>query len=385
MARVRLVPILFVVVSWLLSGSGMAQSPRVLNNFEEGTEGWELGFGTINNINNLDGKLLWETDGTSGAIRDNYNNTEAFFQPGAGGVDLTGLSALEFVNVVYTGEDPTIDVEFYVQASVDSVYKGSAQLIGHDVTFTAGVPQSVTVPLTTLLDTEIAWVRVWGMNIRTHTATASWSLDEVRSIGPALEERYIARFTPESPDNGFQSMIVNWAFEAIQGNDGLQNQDGLSVVAGAGVDGALQFVSLGGVLSGENPAGGAISLCNGAGNFSTSGSNYWTAPTDISNYQFMEWYMKAIGTEGSSVQVQLFSQSGQGWAYFNVLGGSPVTLEADGEWHKVTGDLTGMNAMDYVYTIGINLFGHPTDLTIQIDHIRAHNDQPTLNESWILY
>jgi hypothetical protein len=384
MMKWRLIPVLFVVVSWCLAGGGMAQSPHVLNDFEAGQEGWDLGFGTVNNIHAENGKLFWETDGTSGAIRDSYNNTEAVFQPNAGGVDLTGLSSIEFVNLVYTGEDPTIDVEFYVQASVDSNYKGSAQLIGHDVTFTAGIPQSVTVPLSSLLDTEIAWVRVWGVNVRTHTSLATWSLDEVRSLGPALQERYIARFTPDSPDNGFQSMIVNWAFEAIQGNDGLQNQDGLSVVPAAGVDGALQFVSIGGAQSGGNGAGGAISLCNGAGNFGTSGSNYWTSPTDVSNYKYIEWLMKAQGEAGSSVQIQLFLQSG-GWSYFNVAGGSPVTLEADGEWHKVTGELTGLNAMDNVQTIGINLYGHPTDLTIQIDHVRGHNDQPTSIGSWDLY
>lgn len=384
MMRWRFVPGLFLVVSWFLAGAGLAQAPHVLNNFEEGTEGWELGFGTINNIYNENGKLFWETDGTGGAIRDNYNNTGAVFQPGAGGVDLTGLPYLEFVNLMYTGEDPTIDVEFYVQASVNSNYKGSAQLIGHDVTFTAGIPQSVTVPLASLSEVEIAWVRVWGVNVRAHTSLALWSLDEVRSLGPPLQERYIARFTPESPDDGFQSIFANFGLEAIQGNEGIQNQDGFSLVPDAGVDGAIQFVSIGGAMSGGNPAGGAIALCNGAGNFGISGSSYWSRPTDISNYQYMEWLMKAQGEEGASVDIQLYVQAG-GWAYYHVLGGSPVNLPADGEWHKVTGELTGLPAIDNVQTIGLNLFGHPTDLTIQIDHVRGHNDQPTGIGSWELY
>lgn len=377
----RFVSLLLVV--W--AGSVMAQSPHILNTFDGSSEGWEQGFGIINNINyDENGRLTWETDGSGGAIRDNYNNIPALFQPNAGGVDLTGLSEIEFVNVMYTGDDPTINVEFFLQCGVGYTYKGSAQLIGHDVQFTAGIPQTITVPLSVLLPAEIAWVTTWGINIRAHTAVALWSMEEVRSIGPALTERYIAQFTPDSPDNGFQSVFVNFNGGAIQGNGDIQSQAGLSINAGAGVDGALEFVSLGGATNGQgNGIGGALSIGNGAGNLSSTSNDYYSRPTDISNYQFIDWYCRANGPEGESIGAHIFIQSG-GYNY-QVLGGQPVNLPADGNWHKLTGEFTGLNFLDNVERIGINFFGHPTDLTIQIDHIRAHNDQPTRIQNWSLY
>lgn len=370
------------LVLWV--GSALAQSPHVLNTFDGTDEGWEQGFGTILNINyDENGRLTWETDGSGGAIRDNFNNLNAIFQPQAGGVDLTGLSAVEFVNVMYTGDDPTINVEFFMQCGVGYTYKGSSALIGHDVQFVSGVPQSITVPLSVLLPTEIAWVTSWGINIRAHTAQAQWSLEEVRSLGPSLTERYIARFTPQSPDNGFQSVFVNFNGDAIQGNGNVQSQAGLSINPAAGVDGALEFVSLGGITSGGNGIGGALSIGNGAGKFSEVPNDYYSRPTDISNYQFIDWMCRATGPEGESIGAALFIQSG-GYNYQN-LGGQPVNLPADGQWHKLTGELTGLNFVDNVERIGINFYGHPTDLTIQVDHIRGHNDQPTDVQNWSLY
>ncbi len=387
MMRWRFIPGLFLVVSWLLAGAGIAQSPHVLNDFESSDEGWAVWYGSFSSPWVENGKLMWESDGTQGAIRDSYNNTNAVFQPGAGGIDLTGLSALEFVNMVYTGDAPTIKVEFYVKASVNDTFKGSADLIGHDVTFTAGIPQTVTVPLENLTPTEIAWIRIYGVTIRTATSTAIWSLDEVRSIGTPLQERYFARFSPESPDGGFQSVFVNFGGNAIQGYDGVVNYDGFSIVPDAGVDGALQFVSIGGATNPDNgsPIGGAIAICNGAGNIGSGNGTYYSQPTDISNYQYMEWLMKAEGVEGASTAIQLYVQTTSGWSIYNTLGGSPFILEADGQWHKLTGDLTSVESPDWVFTNGINIYGHPTDLTIQIDHVRGHNDQPTDIRNWVLY
>ncbi len=391
MPKWRFVPVLFMVVSWFFTGSGVAQSPHVLNDFESSEEGWGAWYGNISNIRAESGKLMWETDGSASAVRDGYNNTDAVFQPGAGGVDLTGLSALEFVNLMYTGDAPTINVEFYLKASVDDTFRGSDALIGHDVTFTAGIPQTVTVPLENLVPAEMAWIRIYGVTIRAATYSATWSLDEVRSLGTPLEERYFAQFTPDSPDNGFQSVFANFGLEGIQGNTGENNQDGFSIVADAGVDGALRFVSLGGALSGETPTGGAISICNGFGNLGFSGGAYTSQPTDISNYENLEWMMKADETdvadevEGATIAIQLFVQTGTGWGTYNILGGSPFSLEADNEWHKLTGDLSAMLIPEWVYTIGINIFGHNTDMTIQIDHVRAYKDQPSGIQNWFLY
>lgn len=169
----------FLLVACILAGGAYAQSPRVLNTFDSGTEGWVQNFGTISSIVASGGALNWESPaGTSGAISDNFNNTNAFFQPGAGGVDLTGLSALEF-DVAYEGADPTINVQFFVQASANSNYVA----LGPDQTLTVGeTPATIRVPLDGLTAAQKVFVRTWGMNIRSHVSDAEFTLTEVRSV-----------------------------------------------------------------------------------------------------------------------------------------------------------------------------------------------------------
>jgi hypothetical protein len=361
-----------------------AQSPHLLNSFETSTEGWFQQFGTIETIGVGNGKLTWTSPGPGGVLTDSFTNTTATFQPGAGGVDLTGLSAIEFVNVVYTGTDPTIRVEFLLQTDVQGIYKGSLELLGSDVTFTNGIPMTVQVPLGSLKPTDIAWVRTWGMNLRPHQHSARWSLDEVRSVGIPFRERKIAKFTPDSPDHGFQSIYVAFHGNAIKGNPNNQSQAGLSVNPSAGVDGSVEFVSLGGIRDYQNtPIGGTLAIGNGSGNFSTSQDDFYSRPTDLSNYHQVEWSVRALGPQGESIPVSLFINT-LGWL-FQTMGGPPQSLPVDGHWHSLTGSLTGLKDPDHVNRIGISFGGHPSNVTIQIDHVRAYDDQPNAILDWELY
>ncbi|MBE7487606.1 hypothetical protein HS121_05025 [bacterium] len=345
-----------LVLMCVLLGSAQSQSPRVLNNFEGGTEGWFQNFGTIAAISSASGELHWTSpEGTTGAISDSFNNTGAFYAPTAGGVDLTGMTALEF-DVWYTGADAAIGVQFFVQASPGSNYVA----LGPDVTLIAGDSSAtIRVPLTGLTAAQKAYVRTWGMNIRTHAGEASFFLKEVRSSFDCfpLTSRIMATFAPGSPDSGLNSAIVNFDNTAVQGNDGGQNASGLSVNPGAGVDGALEWVDLGG------SAGGAITIFNGF----SQGFN--GRPSDLSNYDNVEWVCKATGSD-ATVTAQLFLQTGN----FSYQVAGNLVLPVDGQFHTLKGVLAGIPNIDVVQTIGINLGGHASDLTVQVDQVAMTSD-----------
>jgi hypothetical protein len=364
-----------------------------LNAFDDRTEAWNVTSG-LSNLNATDGKLTWDDDAQGGIVVDHGNNTDwggndANFQPGVGQVDLTGLSSIQFINVVYTGDDPTINVEFFLQVTSSWAWKGSSALIGNDITFEAGVPQSVTVPLESLLPDEIVSIKTWGMQIRSHTSPASWSLEEVRSAGTPLTERMIAWYSPDAPDNGYQSTFIHFDHKAIKNSDQATNSTiGLTINPAAGVGGALEFTSLGGVLNDQQAGiGGSLCLGTGYGNVSTSNNDWDSRPIDLSNYQSIEWLMKAEGEPGAQVSVQLYLQLGlptySSWTWKDMVG-SPQVLTADGQWYKITGETTGIDS-EYVYRIGFNLWGHPTDLKISLDHVRGHNEPQTVIENWGLY
>lgn len=366
------------VAAFAATAAGWAQSPRVLNTFDSGTEGWDVNFGdVIPPPTAAGGALLFTTAGLETALSDNFNNATASFAPGAGGVDFTGLSSLEF-DLAYDGPDATITVEFFAQAGPSSTYYalGAAFAVAGN---TLGIPQTYAVSFADatpgpMSAYDLAYVRTWGLKIFDHSAgSTNWQLHEVRVAGTPLANRVLAEFAPTSPDGGLQGAIVNFQQAAIVGNDGGQNQTGLAATTPAGTNGALELQSQ--FVDGAT-GGGAISLCNG---FAT---DFFGRPTDLSNYDRIEIDAAALGT-GSDVFFQLWAQTGAGFDFANI--GAPQALVRDGAFHSLTFDLTGAANLDYVVQYGFSLseaLAPESPATIQIDEIRGATGGPTAAAGW---
>src|SRR6185436_18837062 len=110
---------------------------------------------------------------------------------------------------------------------------------------------------------------------RDHVAegNVTWTLQEVRSTGAALTTRTLVSHDTGTDEGGLQGAIVNFDVTAVQGNDGGQNQTGLSHNAAG--SGSLQWTDLGG------QQGAAISWGNGT---AFGGNSFNNRTTDLSNY-----------------------------------------------------------------------------------------------------
>ncbi len=309
MVRKQLAGVFAFTIACGLAAPALAQSPRVLNNFEDGSvEGWGIGFGAgISNIANYfnggtqNHELRFDITGVGGAIRDGFNNTDAFFQNTAGGVDLTGLSTIEF-DIRYEGNVAAQNLQFYVQATPSSTYVGVS-----DVTLTAGVPQTISFNLNVLTPAQIAYIRTWGVNVRALPAEQSsevltFYVSEVRSTGTPLGSRTYCDFKSDDPNNGFHGIFLNFNGAAIVGNTG-QDQTGFSRVDHPGTDGVLQWQQQY-AQSGEGiPFGPAWSWQNGF----EAGFN--GRPTDASNYNYIEVDISLENTSGTPLDVGYFTQT----------------------------------------------------------------------------
>ncbi len=360
----------------LLSTVAAAQSARTLSTFAGGTEGWFQNFGTISSIAASGGNLTWDSPaGSTGAISDPFNNDPgATYAPGSGGIDLTGMSSLEF-DLGYVGIDPSINVQFFVQTGTASTYTA----LGPDQTITAGAGtttyvaplQGVGIPA----DDFVA-IRTIGINIRTHTDTAIFTLAEVRSVGTPLTSRTLASFAAGSPDSGYNSAIVNFEGTGVQGNTA-QDTSGLTVNLGAGVDGALEWTDVGG------GPGGAITIFGG---LTSQFFGFVNRTVDLSNYDLVRWTIIATGAD-STINAQPFAQNG-GFATYS---SEEVVLTVDGQPHDYDLSVAAIAAEDNIQTLGINLHSHASDALIQIDSIQAVTLLPTPTpnpasvENWNLY
>ena len=165
---------------------------------------------------------------------------------------------------------------------------------------------------------------------------------------------------------GCRAQIANFDLAAILGNDGGQNQSGLSHNASG--SGSLQWTDLGG------SNGAAITIGNGT---AWNGNTFNNRETDLSNYKFMTVRMSAAEvapSAGGSVNVQGFFQRNN----FSFLSaGASLPLPIDGQFHDLTFSLAGLTLMDLVDTTGINLGSHPTDLIINVDNIQFTVPEPT--------
>jgi hypothetical protein len=345
----------FASLVFCFATSSLAQTPGVLYTFPSGTQDWFRNFGAASTsatlANNAGSLEITETSATAGgsqAFTDGFNtirDASALFGSGCcGGLDLTGLSSLEF-DLGHNGSAP-INVQFFTQASTGSNYVA----LGPDLAVTPGMA-TYSVPLTGLTADQIPYLRTIGINIRDHASQGNlvWSLGELRSVGTPLLSRTIADHDGGAAD--FDGVICNFDCGAVGGGNGGQNNSGMSIVGGA-----LQWTDLGG------GPGAAITWGNGTQN---PGGSFNARPVDLSNYDTVTIRMAATGND-PSVFVQFYMQTASGFTYQAVNFGN---LPVDGQFHDLVLPLAAISNLSYVDTNGINLGGHASDLLIQVDSV----------------
>ena len=352
---------LALVCLWVLSPFDVrAQSPGAL--YSWGGTGdirqWFRNFGAAGSSATLDNSIagelnLIETSGTAGASQaftDDFNRVRELPSGASGGLDVTGLSYLQF-DLGHNGLG-NINVQFFVQATPSSTFVA----LGPDLTITPGL-NTYQVPLTGLTSAQAAYIRTLGLNIRDHAVlgNVTWRVQEVRSGGQTLTSRTLASFNTGTPEGGLQGTIVNFDGASVAGNTG-QNQTGLS----QNPAGSLQWIDLAG------GAGAAIGLGNGE---AWNGNTFNNRTTDLSNYGRMTVRMSATETttsNGGTVNVQGYFQTGAGFT-FQSPGTDPLPI--DGQFHDLEFTLTGLTEMNVIDLTGINLGSHTAELRINVDNI----------------
>jgi hypothetical protein len=342
-----------------------AQSPSALytwdnsGNAAPNVENWVKNFGanSVTLDNNVLGTLRITETGTAGsdvALSDGANRVRESSTSASGGTDLTGLDFLEF-DIGHNGSGP-VNVQFYVQASTGFNFVA----LGPDIAVLPGM-NTYQVPLTGLMANQAVYIRNMGFNARAHAAQGNlvWSLDEVRSGGTPLTSRVLVSHDTGTVEGGLQGALVNFDSAAVQGNDGGQNQTGLSHNnAGSG---SLQWTDLGG------SNGAAISWGNGT---AWNGNTFNERTTDVSNYGTVTFRISATDPNagGGSLDVSGFLQANN-FAFQAMEGGASKSLAIDGQFHDVTFSIAGLNNLNVVDLTGLNLGAHAQNLVINVDSI----------------
>jgi hypothetical protein len=330
----------------------IAQTPDVLYTWPSTTSDWfhNFGVGTATLSNSGGALQIVENSGTAGstaAYSDGFNTIRDFpatFGSGCcGGIDLTGLSSLQF-DMGHNGVG-NVNVQFFTQATPGSNYVA----LGPDLAIAPGM-NTYSLPLTGLTADQSAYMRTIGVNIRDHFAEGNltWTLNEIRSVGPPLVGRTIADHNGGPAD--FDGLICNFDCGAVSGGNGGQNNSGMSIVGNA-----AQWTDLGG------GPGAAVTWGNGTQN---SGGGFNARPVDLSNYNFAIIRMSATGAD-PSVGVQFYMQTGSGFAYQSLND----NLTVDGAFHDLVFPLSGITDRNFTDTNGFNLFGHTNDLVISVDSV----------------
>ncbi len=351
-----------------------AQSPSVLYTFDNtgnavpNIEAWIRSFGAGSTSatldNNIVGSLtLTETStalGGSQAFSDGFNRVRESSTGASGGLDLTGLDFLEW-DLGHNGVG-NVNVQFYVQATTASTYVA----LGPDLAVAPGI-STYQVPLTGLTPSQLVYVRTLGINIRDHAAEGNliWNINEVRSGGTPLTVRDLGTFDNGTAEGGLQGMIANFDVGSIVGNDGGQNQTGLSHNAAG--SGSLQWTDAAG------GAGGAVSMGNGT---AWNGNTFNNRTTDLSNYQTMHVRISATETttsNGGSVNVQPFMQVNNFGSFLSL---ATQALPIDGQFHDLYFSMPINAFLNVVDQTGLNLGSHTDELTINVDLIQLVVPEP---------
>lgn len=343
-------------IAGLLHQHAHAQTAGVLYSWNPaGAQDWFRNFGAANTSATLanpgPGALtITETSAAAGgsqAFTDGFNtirDASGTFTSGCcGGIDLTGLSALEF-DLGHNGVG-NVNVQFFTQATPGSSFLA----LGPDLAVAPGM-NTYSVPLGGLTLDQIAYMRTIGINIRDHAAQGNlvWTLGELRSVGTSLFSRTIADHDGGAAD--FDGVICNFECGAISGGNGGQNNSGMAIVGNA-----LQWTDLGG------GPGAAITWGNGTQN---NGGGFNARPVDLSNYDYVTIRMSATGND-PTVGVQFYMQTGTGFTYQN----ANDVLTVDGAFHDLVFPLAGISNRSFVLTNGVNLFNHTNDLVIRVDSV----------------
>ncbi|MFO0788163.1 MAG: hypothetical protein U0805_01820 [Pirellulales bacterium] len=308
-------------------------------------------------------------------IRDGFNRRlEA--STAQGGLDVTGLDALE-VDLQHNGTGP-VNVQFFIQATPAFNYLwagNNGALNGPDWSVGTGV-QTLRFPINLLTPEQQAYIRTLGLSVRDHSAQGNltWQILDVRKVGPGATSRVLASHNTGSPENGMNGVFVNFEAGAIVGNDGSQNQSGLSQVTNAGV-GSLQWTDRGGAGTAESPSGAAIGWVNGTSLFVNGSPNTFNQRlADFSNYNTVTFRMSATDAlnAGGELGVQAYFQTGPGYTYQTTGVGvnGNLALPIDGQYHDVTFPLGSVTSLFDVEAFGINLAAHTNELQINVDYVR---------------
>ena len=374
LASSRLFTAALIAASACLMGasSAHAQLPSVLytwdnsGNAAPNVENWVKNFGanTVTLDNSIFGELRITETGGAGAdvsISDGANRVRESSTAASGGTDVTGLDFLEF-DLGHSGAG-NINVQFYVQASTAFNFVS----LGPDLVVTPGV-NTYQVPLAGLTADQAVYLRTIGFNARSHAPLGDvvWTLREVRSGGTPLTNRTLITHNVGTPEGGLQGAIANFDLAAIQGNNGGQNQSGLSHNASG--PGSLQWTDLGG------SNGAAIGWGNGT---AWNGNTFNNRTTDLSGYKQMIVRISATDAlnPAGSVNVQAFLQKNN--FAFDTPG--TLALTTDGQFHNLVFSLSGLTTpatMNVVDLTGINLGAHANNLVINVDSIRFAVPEP---------
>lgn len=345
----------------LLPLGAAAQSPSALYTWDvpNDIQNWFRNFGAANTSavldNSIPGQLqITETSTSAGgsmAFSDGANRVREG-SSSAGGTDVTGLSYLEY-EIGHNGSGP-VNVQFYAQASTGFSFVA----LGPDISVLPGV-NTYQVPLAGLTPAQAVYVRTFGFNVRDHSALGNltWTVREVRTAGTPLQTRTLITHDTGTDEGGLQGAIANFDVAAIQGNNGGQNQTGLSHNSAG--SGSLEWVDLGG------SQGAAISWGNGT---AWNGNTFNNRTTDLSNYDTMVVRMSATevsSSDGGSISVSGYFMANN----FQFQSAGTDTLPIDGQFYDLEFDLTGLLNLNSVDQSGINLFAHGTDLRINVDSV----------------
>ena len=359
---------------WCFSPA-MAQTPGVLYTWDQSfgeavgpnIEGWAQDFGAnaVTMDNAVDGALtITETDQTDWAIRDSWNRIRESSNPqDYNGLDLTGLDSIE-IEIGHNGTG-TYGGNIYVQAPNGT---GCCNWHSETISVGPGAPQTFSFPLSLLTADEASWLNVIGVQIWDHSwdtenGALTWTINEVRSAGTPLAERYLSPHAPGDLDGA----VVKFDESAISGG-AFDTQNGLSTSTSDTDGGSLRWVDL------DGGPGAAIAWGNGRDD--VLAVDYRTRPEDLSSYDYVDVRIKAQPGAGadSSVDVQFYVQTTDTYAYQSA---GDLTLPVDNEWHVLTFPVAGLADMDLVQWHGVNLGSHAGNMQMFVDYVRFYVPEPT--------
>jgi hypothetical protein len=282
-----------------------------------------------------------------------------------GGLDVTGLQYIE-IDVGHNSPTATVNVQFFLQATPGYAYLwggSDGTLGGPDWAIGPGM-HTIRFPINLLTPAQQAYIRPFGISVRDHSSVGNltWTVSEARTLGTPLTVRTLASHDIGTSDNGLQGAIANFDIAAIQGNNGGQNQSGLSQNTSG--SGSLQWTDLGG------GPGAAISWGNGT---TYDGNTFNERLLSAPQYNFVIYRMSATGTGTAPIGVQQWFQTGN--YNFQVAGASGFSfpLPNDGQYHDFAFPIANVTNKDNIQQFGINLFSHPDNAVINVDQVQFLN------------